>query len=100
MKKQQKRIARFASLVVILALVLTMSVPNFSVREVHAEEAQTFKITTDRPMLGEAVTTNADQETTVKWYIDDHMVSELKQYIPDEFALEKWITAQAYVGNE
>ena len=87
-------------MVLTAVLILTTSIPNFYMREVHAQETQVLKITTSRPVPGEAVTTNASQEMTVKWYIKDQLVSESKQYMPDEDALEQWITARAYVGDE
>lgn len=100
MKKQPRRVKSFVSLVLILALVVTVSAPNLYSREAHAEDAQLFKIITNRPMLGEAITTNASEETMVKWYVGDRLVSDSKQYIPDETALEQWIIAKAYTGNE
>lgn len=100
MKKQSRKATGFVSLLLIAALVLTMSVPGSYDRKVYAQKIQVFKITANRLVPGEAVTTNASQETTVKWYIEDQLVSESKQYIPDENALEKWITARAYVGSE
>lgn len=82
--------------ILIFVIALLVSAPNLNMREA----AQLFKISTNRPMIGESVTTNANKETTVKWYIGNRLVSEAKQYIPDETALEQWITAKAYDGNE